>query len=255
MSTKIEWADVTWNPITGCTPISEGCANCYAKRMATRLRGRYGYPEDEPFKVVYHPDRINVPYKWKKSRKIFVNSMGDLFIKGVQGEWLENVWDTMFDFHPELNSMTRHIFLILTKRPNNIKIFEKWMKDKGRKVWYPHIWLGVTAENQKRFDERWPIVSQISASIKFVSIEPALSFVSLKDVFGLFKFDNSSYHTKVGSRWKDSPDWVIWGPETGPKRRPYDPQWAKILYAQCKAAGVPFFDKRKTGWIAREFPK
>ena len=104
-----------------------------------------------------------------------------------------------------------------------------------RELWQPHIWLGVTTETQGRYDERWTIASQIPAAVRFVSIEPALEYVNI-DIF---------------APW---PDWVIWGPETGPGKRPFKPEWAERTYKQCKAAGVPFFDKRKD-FLAREFPK
>ena len=90
--TKIEWTEYSWNPVTGCTPASEGCQNCYAKRMATRLKGRYGYPEDEPFKVTLHPEKLKEPLKWKKPRRVFVCSMGDLFHEQVPDEYIAKVW-------------------------------------------------------------------------------------------------------------------------------------------------------------------
>lgn len=111
--TKIEWATDSWNPITGCTPISEGCVNCYARRMAYRLKGRFGYPADDPFKVTFHPDKLDQPFRWRKPRRIFVCSMGDLFHSDVETEWRDSVLRTI-----ALSS--RHTFMVLTKRPGQM---------------------------------------------------------------------------------------------------------------------------------------
>ncbi len=236
--TKIEWCDATWSPITGCTPISEGCQNCYARRMANRLQGRFGYPaKPNQFDVTFHPDRLNQPSKWKKPKRIFVCSMGDLFHKDVTDKQIDSIFTQMaYDQSWPLSGLFNkqiHTFLLLTKRPERIlsghpEFFARW----------PNIWFGVTAENQKRYDERWTIASQIPAAVKFVSIEPALEYVSI--------IKNQDTPTP----W---PGWVIWGPETGPGKRPFKPEWAERTYELCKAAGVPFFDKRKD-YLAREFP-
>ena len=109
MSTKIEWADESWNPVTGCTKVDEGCRNCYAERMSKRLRGRCGYPADDPFRVTLHPDRLKKPLHWRKPRRVFVNSMSDLFHKDVPSSFISDVWDQMI-FAPQ------HQYMILTKR-------------------------------------------------------------------------------------------------------------------------------------------
>ena len=123
--TKIEWAEATWNPITGCSKMSEGCKNCYAERMAKRLAGRYGYPKDEPFGVTFHPDRLEQPMRWRKPRRIFVCSMSDLFHKDVPFKYIADVFQCIAD-------CSQHIFLILTKRPERMKLFfdEWWNPDK-----------------------------------------------------------------------------------------------------------------------------
>ena len=236
--TKIEWANETWNPITGCTPISEGCENCYAKRMANRLRGRFGYPKDEPFKPgTTHNNITHKPFSLTKPKKIFVCSMGDMFHEHVDWNHLFNVWQSM-------GMIKRHTYLILTKRPENAKrhllgdLAFHLQRQSWCNVWpLDNVWFGVTAENQKRYDERWSILgNDIPSKLKFVSIEPALEYVNI-DIF---------------APW---PDWVIWGPETGPGKRPYKDEWAESVYEQCREKNIPFFDKRKTGWLAREFPK
>jgi len=232
MATKIEWAEESWNPVTGCTPISEGCVHCYAKRMAQRLKGRYGYPEDEPFKVTVHPDRLDQPLKWKKSRMIFVCSMGDLFHSAVLFDWL-------FKILCVIENSPEHIFLILTKRPAHMlvqleKMLHYW--DKADQQIFPNLWLGVTAENQQRADERIPILLQIPAAKRFVSIEPMLGPVDISSALPIETIGGVEMETWL--------DWVILGGESGPGARPLHPDWARSVRDQCQAAGVPFFFKQ-----------
>jgi protein gp37 len=242
MSTKIEWTDETWNPITGCTPISEGCQNCYAKRMANRLKGRYGYSKDDPFKVTYHPGRLAQPLKWKKPRKIFVCSMGDIFHPDVKREWAEEVWNIMA-------RCPQHTFIILTKRPENAPMADNW--------WFPNIWLGVTAENQKRANVRIPILLRIPAAVLFVSVEPMLSEIYLTDI-PIINSDVTMNVLKRASVFSPHIDWVICGAETGPGARYMDPAWARALHYQCRFDDVPFFFKKASaGWtleLPREYP-
>ena len=234
--TKIEWADAVWNPVTGCTPISEGCKNCYAERMATRLKGRYGYPEDEPFKVTLHPEKLEEPLKWKKPRRVFVCSMGDLFHEQVPDEYIAKVWEIM-------NNASNHTFLVLTKRPQRMKDFlarlgwythdrevnpAEAVLDEGGKYTLKNVWLGVTAENQQRAEERIPILLQLPAAKRFVSVEPMLGPVDLTEV------------GHVGPKL----DWVICGSESGPNRRPAKIEWIRSLRNQCIYFGVPFFLKQ-----------
>ncbi|MHB1420745.1 MAG: DUF5131 family protein [Bacillota bacterium] len=179
--TKINWADVVWNPITGCTKVSAGCDNCYAERMSKRLAGRHGYPEDEPFKVTMHLHKLNDPFNWKKPQRIFVNSMSDLFHEDVPFTFLFRLWLTMQhvdNFH--------HTFLILTKRPERMLEFYNWLQDRPKngdmsvEFARPHIWLGVTAETQEMADLRIPILLQIPAAVRFVSVEPMIGPVDLR---------------------------------------------------------------------------
>ena len=241
MVSKIEWCDVTWNPITGCTPISEGCQNCYAKRMANRLQGRFGYPDaPNQFDVTFHPDRLTQVARWKKSRKIFVCSMGDLFHSNVPFHALRKIFFYIY-------GQRQHKYLILTKRPGNMKIrFEQLGKFQYNPYDFNHVWLGVTAENQKRADERIPILLQIPAAVRFVSVEPMLGPVDLLGQEHIGRIHSKHEVERL--------DWVIAGPETGPGARECKPEWIEDLYEQCKAAGVSFFDKRKD-YLAREFPK
>jgi protein gp37 len=220
--TKIEWADKVWNPITGCSKISEGCQNCYAERMANRLKGRYGYPEDNPFEVTVHEDRLEEPLKWKKPSRVFVCSMGDLFHEDIDPSVIQDALWCM-------EKVPQHTFLILTKRPDTmrkyLRVFYHQKKIPG------NIWFGVTVENQQRADERIPILLQIPAAVRFVSVEPMLGFVDLERYLG----------RKAVS---EGIDWVICGGETGPGARPAQQKAIVDLYKQAKAANIPFFFKK-----------
>lgn len=246
--TKIEWATHSWNPVTGCTPISEGCENCYARRMAKRLAGRCGYPAVDPFRATIHPERLDEPFRWKKPRRVFVCSMSDLFHKDVPDEFVWKVFDVMFEAGGD-----KHIYLILTKRPERMHKFirniEDWDSSEA-----PHIWLGVTAENQQRADERIPILLQIPAAVRFVSVEPMLGLVDLTGI----RFDRNTIMNvlegcginrlspcqSIPNAFCEKIDWVICGGETGPGARPMHPDWVRSLRDQCQDSGVPFFFKQ-----------
>jgi protein gp37 len=237
--TKIEWTEYSWNPVSGCTPISEGCQNCYAKRMANRLRGRCGYPADEPFKVTLHKDRLEEPLRWKKPRRVFVCSMGDLFHEDVP-RWMR------FEVMDIILQAKQHTFLILTKRPANMKEFFEWYYSKaGRTIeTIKNLWLGVTAENQQRADERIPILLQIPAAVRFVSVEPMLGPVDLSLSDGVDLSVSVGTGLKPGKSYLiNSLDWVICGGETGPGARPMRLNWVRSLRDQCQTAGISFFFK------------
>jgi len=248
-NTKIEWAEASWSPITGCTPISEGCAHCYAQRIATRLKGRFGYPEDDPFKVTVHPERLNEPLKWKKPRHIFVVSMGDLFHEDVTTKMISSVIDTAL-------TEDQHKFLFLTKRPK--RMAEEWGRLLGECEVISHFWLGVTAENQQRADERIPILLQIPAAKHFVSHEPALGMVDWGPYFrcqgcGYTKMDdliNWDHHLCKNKTPRI--DWLITGGESGPGARPMHPDIPRHDRDQCVAAGVPYFFKQWGEWVITE---
>lgn len=232
MPTKIEWAQETWNPITGCSPISEGCEHCYAARMAKRLRGRCGYDRALPFKVTFHEDQLAKPYFWKKPRMIFVCSMGDLFHKDVHSDWIDDVFTVM-------KLASHHIFLILTKRPERMKEYL------SNAPWnLPNVWLGVTAENQQRADERIPVLLDTPARVRFVSVEPMLEPVDLN------KKECICSTWRKGHTIGTYLDWVICGGETGPGSRPMHPDWVRTLQYDCQEAKVPFFFKSWGDWRA-----
>jgi len=219
-TTKIQWTDKSWNPITGCTPCSEGCVNCYAKKMANRLRGRFGYPQDDPFKVTVHRDKFSEPFTWKKPNMVFTVSMGDLF-------HLEVDRDDQRYIYRLITALPQHTFQILTKRPKNaLEFYTSSLNDESDKIALdrPNLWIGVTVENQKRAEERIPILKQIPAQTRFLSVEPMLEAIDLTG------------HLK-------GIDWVICGGETGQGARQFNPDWAMDLLNQCNRAGTPFFFK------------
>ena len=276
MSTKIEWTDETWSPVTGCTKVSEGCRNCYAERMAKRLAGRYGYPADgmycitcmeyhegeecptclgrliprSSFDVTLQPDRLDQPLRWKKPRMVFIPSMGDLFHKDVPFEFVDTVFDIMA-------RADRHTFQLLTKRPERMLAFtQEW--DYGDWL-LPNVWFGVSVENQEMADERIPLLLQTPAAVRFVSCEPLLGPVELGyeclecgEYYRFSEISNAEGECRDGvgcsgsERWRGV-DWVIVGGETGPGARPMDPDWARDIRDQCQEAGVPFFFKQMSG--------
>lgn len=267
---KIEWCDTVWNPITGCSPVSEGCLNCWAKRMARRLAGRYGYPESpNEFDVTWHPDRMQQVYTWRKPRRVFVCSMSDLFHADVPKLAMNRVFWNM-----KSPQNRHHTFMVLTKRPK--RMAERVAEAVEWEEWGAgpdNIELGVTIENQKRADERISILLQIPAAVRFVSIEPMLGPVGL----GNIQLDSQTRYnalegcgtTSRGVGGQMSPnvhgsslDWVVVGAETGPGARPMDPDWARGVRDQCVEAGVPFFYKRGSngsrlldGRMWEEYPK
>ena len=232
--TKIEWADSTWNPITGCTPTSAGCDNCYAKNIATRFAGTAGYPKENPFGVTFHPERLKTPLAWTKPRRIFVCSMSDLFHDEVKQEWIDEIFNVM-------SNAPRHTFLVLTKRPERMKAA---LKDLGNRwnwnVKWPleNVWLGVTAENQETARDRIPTLIETPATKRFVSVEPMLGAINLKQL---------GRHP-AGWPFCPSIDWVICGGETGPKARPMNYAWVYEIAEQCWSIDTPFFFKSWGEW-------
>jgi len=210
---KIEWTGSTWNPVTGCTKISEGCDNCYAERMAKRLRamGQQNYVNG--FEVACHPHMLDAPFKWKKSNMVFVNSMGDLFHKKVPLGFIEQVFDVM-------NSADQHFYQVLTKRAKRLLKLSEMIK------WDSHIWMGVTVES-KTFKHRIDYLRKTAAKIKFLSLEPLLGPLGELDLSGI--------------------DWVIAGGESGPRARTMDAEWAREVRDQCIEQNVPFFFKQWGG--------
>ena len=210
---KIEWTDETWNPVTGCTKVSTGCRNCYAERMAKRMKlmGQVRYRNE--FEVTLQPDIVERPLRWRKPRMVFVNSMSDLFHKEVQIEYIQEAFATM-------EAASRHTFQILTKRSARLKRLAHLLP------WPPNVWMGVSVETPS-FYSRIEDLGTVPAKVRFLSLEPML-----KDLPGL---PLEKMH------------WVIAGGESGPKARPMSPDWARRVRDQCREADVPFFFKQWGG--------
>ena len=223
--TGIEWCDYSLNPFSGCSPVSEGCENCYAAAISKRFHRPWGGP-------VFHPERMKV--KPPKGKRVFVGSVTDMFHEAFDAD--ETLWTQRQALFAFLAEHTETTWILLTKRAER-------MRQTINDAVPPHIWLGVTVENQRRADERIPILLDIPAKVRFASVEPMLSPMSI--------FREKSNPLASDEPWPLS--WVICGPETGPKARPCEPAWIENLANQCAAVGVPFFDKRKNP-IRREWP-
>jgi protein gp37 len=235
---KIEWTDQTWNPVTGCTKVSPGCANCYAERQFPRNYGsdcvltRYGGLRLREFgDVECHEDRLDQPLRWRRPRRIFVCSMGDLFHEDVPAEFIWRVFRAMA-------SAPQHTFQVLTKRPERMKLMipriRQTLPDR-----LEHIWLGVSVEDQQRADERIPLLKQMPAAIRFVSCEPLLGPIALDPVWLCPGGDECG-----ACEPQAHISWVIVGGESGPRARPCDVAWVRSIVEQCKAAGVACFTKQ-----------
>ena len=261
-NTKIEWADATWSPIMGCTPVSSGCKNCYARRMMCRYKSRKGWPES-PGMVTLFPERLQQPFNWKKPRRIFVCSMGDLFHDDVSFEYIAAVFGAMA-------ANPQHTFLVLTKRWQKMARFFrisasfkwtaavewadsllshetqihpdgsgpihcKWGPNPSAPWPLPNVHLGVSVENQETADERIPALLRTPAAKRFVSYEPALGPVDMQYA----AFNGADSLTSM-----EGINQIICGAETGPGARTMDLDWARSVRDQCAAADVPFFFKR-----------
>lgn len=276
MSTTIEWTDETWNPTTGCDRVSPGCDNCYALPMAKRLKAmeagridlellplsRAKYQTDgDPrtsgpgFGIAMHPRELKAPFTWRSPRKVFVNSMSDLFHAGVSDEFLARVFATM--------ALTpQHTYQILTKRPGRMRSllssdgFRPWVEafveemlvdGEVRYTWpLSNVWLGVSVEDQKRANLHIPALIDTPAAMRFLSCEPLLGPVDLTAVYRqpahmrLWALDSTRETRPI--------DWVIVGGESGHGARPMHPGWVRTLRDQCADAEVPFFFKQRGAW-------
>lgn len=286
--TRIEWTDATWNPIRGCSRVSEGCRHCYAERMAARFSGP-GQPYGGLVRSTDHGPRwtgqvrlaedvLDAPLHWRRPRRIFVNSMSDLFHPAVPDEWIDRIFAIMA-------LCPQHIFQVLTKRPermlrwfstdpapslsrigaiqNHVDTYyaritpaDRFGKAGRTIVAYnwplPNVWLGVSVENQAAADERIPYLLQTPAAVRFVSCEPLLGPIRLERDWlrcpGGAEYGHGMSLTTVhaGGCCKRHPkiDWIIVGGESGPGARPMHPDWVRSIRDQCQAAGVAFFFKQ-----------
>jgi len=223
--TKIPWADATWNPWQGCTPVSEGCDHCYMYRD----KKRYG---QDPTKVVRSKSKtFTMPLRLEPNQRVFVCSWSDFFHEAADG-WREDAWKI-------IRQCPSQTFMILTKRAHRIRdcLPEDWGNG------YHNVWLGITAENQQRFEERWMYLQTTPAVVRFVSVEPMLSRVSMMDALPRRK-PNGDLLEVYKKGIVGYVGWVICGEESGPKGRIMDITWAQNLLLQCRKAGVPFFFKQ-----------
>lgn len=213
----IEWTDATWNPVTGCTKISPGCAHCYAETFAERFRGVPGHPYEQGFDLRLWPERLILPLTWKQPKLIFVNSMSDLFHEGVPDSFIKNVFDVILQAN-------HHVFQVLTKRAERMIAWVHSHFKSTSKI-PPHIWMGVSVENQNYV---WRIrhLQNTPAHFRFLSFEPLLGPIAL----------NTSFLRGI--------HWVIAGGESGPRARPMSPNWVREIQHQCKRYKVAFFFKQ-----------
>lgn len=210
---KIEWTEMTWNPVTGCSKVSAGCKNCYAEKLAKRLKAMGVERYKNGFKVTLQPDLLDVPLHWREPRIVFVNSMSDLFHEKVPLEYIKKIFDTMV-------KCPQHTFQILTKRSRRLS------EVAGELPWPANIWMGVSIED-KQVLNRIADLMAVPAAVRFLSCEPLMGPLDNLPLGGIH--------------------WVIVGGESGPGARPMKREWVLSIHRQCKAAEVPFFFKQWGG--------
>jgi protein gp37 len=213
LNSTIEWTDATWNPVTGCTQVSPGCDHCYALAFAERFRGVPNHPYEQGFDLRLWPERLELPLRWKKPRRIFVNSMSDLFHADVPDEFVRAVFDTMV-------RADQHIYQVLTKRPQRLARLASSLP------WPDHIWAGVSVESNA-YAWRADFLRRVPAAVRFISAEPLLGPINDLDLDGIH--------------------WVITGGESGPAHRPCNPDWVREARDRCLSAEVAYFHKQWGG--------
>ncbi len=209
----IEWTDATWNPVTGCTKVSPGCDHCYAQTFADRFKGVPGHPYEQGFELRLWPQRLELPLHWKRPRRIFVNSMSDLFHKDVPDAYIRQVFDVM-------NLAPQHIFQVLTKRSARLARLGQSL------TWAPNIWAGVSVETNS-YAWRVDQLRRVPSSVRFVSAEPLLGPLDRVNFDGI--------------------QWVITGGESGPHHRPCEEDWVRDIRDRCRASGAAYFHKQWGG--------
>ncbi|MFI0373455.1 DUF5131 family protein [Actinomadura sp. 1N219] len=257
----IEWTDATWNPVTGCDKVSPGCDHCYAETFAERWRGVPGHHFEHGFDLTLRPERLGQPLKWRAPRRVFVNSMSDLFHPAVPDEFIARVLAVML-------TAPWHTFQVLTKRHARMRsllrdsrltaaVYERAAADYGldpvpaplRRWPLPNVWLGVSAENQRWAEIRVPALIETPAAVRFVSAEPLLGPIDLTRAVWTCGSERGHGLTASYVHWGccdrfHGLDWVITGGESGPGARPAHPDWFRSLRDQCAAAGVAYFHKQ-----------
>jgi len=217
-SSKIEWTDATWNPVRGCSKVSPGCKHCYAETFSERFRGVKGHPFEFGFDLRLVPEKLGDPIRWSTPRRIFVNSMSDLFHEEVSDEYIEKVCRVML-------AANWHTYQILTKRADRMQALLRTKLRAAAKA--SHIWWGVSVENQQHGLPRIDLLRAAKVKVAFLSIEPLIE--------DLGEFDLKGIH------------WAIVGGESGPRARPIEEAWVRSIRKQCRKAKVPFFFKQWGG--------
>jgi protein gp37 len=217
LDTRIEWTDATWNPVSGCTKITPGCDHCYAERFSERFRGVKGHPFEHGFDLVLRPHKLSEPISWRTPRRVFVNSMSDLFQKEIPKTFIDSVFATM-------ERADWHVYQILTKRSS---LMRRYVNERYKAGPAPaHIWLGVSIEDQRALT-RLVHLKQTNARVRFISFEPLLQAIESVDLTGI--------------------NWVIAGGESGPGARVVMPDWVRSIRDQCRSQSVAFFFKQWGG--------
>lgn len=282
--TGIEWTEATWNPVTGCAKVSQGCKHCYAEREWPRMTKLVKAYAGRAFTdVMTHGDRLDQPIRWTKPRMIFVNSMSDLFHPAVPDDFIDSVFGVMWACLYGRNEQDGHIFQVLTKRADRMRDYlstdrrEAWARAAVHHgggidpdgIWdqvmdaegpHPRIWLGVSVEDQAAADERIPLLLQTPAAVRWISAEPLLGSVDCsrlgKDkpyyidaLRGVMRSTAPISLDPSPPEYMPSLDWVVVGGESGPKARPMKQEWARSLRDQCEAAAVPFLFKQWGEWF------
>lgn len=249
--TGIHWTDATWNPVTGCSHVSDGCRFCYAEALDKRYHPATFKPwthANAAENVVLHPERLDVPLRWRKPRRVFVNSMSDLFHETVPDEFIRQVFAVM-------GEARQHTFQVLTKRPERMRDFMSDLVAEGDFATltgdtdtpfpWPNVWLGVSVENQRAADERIPLLLQTPAAVRFLSCEPLLGPVDLTR--WLVNSPEMAEWCLAHYGASQPLSWIIVGGEGGPHYRPMNLDWARSLRDACDESGVPFFYKQGSG--------
>lgn len=213
LHSSIEWTDATWNPVTGCDQVSPGCDHCYALAFAERFRGVPKHPYEQGFDLRLWPERLELPFRWKKPRRIFVNSMSDLFHADVPDEFVRRVFDTMV-------RADRHVYQVLTKRPQRLARMAETLP------WPNHVWVGVSVESNE-YAWRVDFLRRVPAAVRFISAEPLIGPIDQLNLDGIH--------------------WLITGGESGPRHRPCDPDWVRAARDRCIAERVTYFHKQWGG--------
>jgi protein gp37 len=267
-NSKIEWTQATWNPVTGCTKVSPGCDHCYAETFAERWRGTPGHHFENGFDLTLRPERVGQPLRWTRPRRIFVNSMSDLFHADVPDEFIAEVFAVMAAAH-------WHTFQLLTKRHGRMRsllgdpAFRELVQGESAELakegvdvrtnnpwetWpLPNLWLGVSVEDQKRADLRVPALLATPAAVRWISAEPLLGPVDLRQVWNYCPehdrpAQSDGWGFCVNCQHMRGLDWVVVGGESGPGARPMNPEWVRDLRDQCTAVGVAYFFKQWGAW-------